>query len=393
MIRFLLLAIAATLCMDCFAAPVFGAESTQASPPGTELATAISTITGVAISPLLGVSAVGAWKYAHANTPEARKKLPWYAQPWFWIPAFVIIGICALKDTFGLTIPTALKKPFDILEIAEHKISGMIVAGTFVPMVALVFHATGADTQSLTTHRHAFLAVIGQSWIYNCLSVLVLMAAYVVVFLAGNSINILILLSPFSTVDVALKSFRLFLLSTVTITAFVNPYVGAAWAVVLIVAAYFIAGWSFRLSHFGLSFVWDFFTVRRRRFAPDKTANWMFLGRQTGEVPIRTYGKFFRDAGNNFVFNYRPWLVFPEKRLTLPAANYVVGKGLIYSEIIQIEGKQTVPVMLLPWRYRSHEDELAAIYGFHCVRETGLLAAFAWLKEFMGFKPEQKSAG
>src|SRR5271165_4873672 len=81
--------------------------------PGVQMAQAVSTITGVAISPLLGASAVGAWKYFETHGKAARDKLPWYAQPWFWAPAFLLVGICALKDTFGMAAPAPLKKPFD----------------------------------------------------------------------------------------------------------------------------------------------------------------------------------------------------------------------------------------------------------------------------------------
>jgi hypothetical protein len=41
--------------------------------------------------------------------------------------------------------------------------------------------------------------------------------------------------------------------------------------------------------------------------------------------------------------------------------------------------------MLLPPRYRSHEYELVAIYGLTDVRDTGLLAAWAWIKSMLGF--------
>ena len=54
------------------------------SSPGLDAAQAISTITGVAISPLLGVSAVGAWQWFKC-APEKRARLSWYAQPWFWL--------------------------------------------------------------------------------------------------------------------------------------------------------------------------------------------------------------------------------------------------------------------------------------------------------------------
>ena len=51
--------------------------------PGVDLAQGISQLTGVAISPLLGVSAVGAWRYHH--TPEAsRHLLPWFCSPYAW---------------------------------------------------------------------------------------------------------------------------------------------------------------------------------------------------------------------------------------------------------------------------------------------------------------------
>jgi hypothetical protein len=45
-------------------------------------------------------------------------------------------------------------------------------------------------------------------WLYNALMVPIAMAAFFIVFLASNAINILILLSPFTTVDAALKGFR-----------------------------------------------------------------------------------------------------------------------------------------------------------------------------------------
>src|SRR5512135_2330037 len=107
-----LLAAAVAMAVGCWspsacraAAPEESPSSTAATTPGTELAHAISEITGVAISPLLGVSAVGAWKYLHAQTPQERDRLPWFAQPWFWIPALLLVTACFLKDTVGITAP------------------------------------------------------------------------------------------------------------------------------------------------------------------------------------------------------------------------------------------------------------------------------------------------
>ena len=65
--------------------------------PGVSLAEGVSEITGVAISPLLGVSAVGAWKYWQADE-EMRARLPWYCHPWIWGSGLALLGLCFLKD-------------------------------------------------------------------------------------------------------------------------------------------------------------------------------------------------------------------------------------------------------------------------------------------------------
>ncbi len=364
------------------AAPAQTAPSTNAALPGVELAHAVSEITGVAISPLLGVSAVGAWKYYHAGTPQQRARLPWFAQPWFWIPAFVLVGACFLKDTVGAAAPRVLKKPLDLADAIEHKISGLVATGAFVPLVVAVFPT--APTEAARLGSTGFLAAIDLSWLGNGILVPVAMLAFFFVFLASNAINILILLSPFAAVDTALKGFRLLVLATIPATAFANPWLGAAWALILIGIAYLIAGWSFRLSHFGLVFIWDIVTLRSRRFRPDPSANRMLLARAINRVPARTYGTLRRDETGRLVLQYRPWLVLPRRELILPAGRYHIAKGLFYSQIIRAEDRRNTALMLLPPRYRGHEAALVSIYGLADVRDSGLRAAFAWLKDAVG---------
>jgi hypothetical protein len=264
------------------------------------------------------------------------------------------------------------------------------LAGAFVPLVATVFSSTGVTVPASlnTAGAHGFLAVISPAWFYNSLSVPALIGAFFIVFLASNAINILILLSPFPILDAALNLFRLVLLATVVITAFTNPWLGAVWSLIIILFASLIAGWSFRLSHFGLTFIWDFLTRHARRFTPDPVANSMFLGRKTQGVPIRTYGKLVSERPGSLIFHYHPWLILPRRTLMLPSGQYIVGRGLAYSEILKVEGDRTRSAMLLPPRYRSHEQELVAIYGLAGVRATGLRAAWMWLKEWLGFRAQ-----
>ena len=353
-------------------------------PPGEEICQALSTITGVAISPLLGVATVGVYQYTQAKTDEERAKLPWFASPLFWIPAFIMLAICFAKDTAGTALPTALKKPFDAIELVEHKISGLVATGAFVPIIASVFHSL-KSTEGMA-HPHYFYAMMDFSWLGNAIMIPISMIIFLTVCIASNAINVLILLSPFTTVDAALKSFRLLVLSSVTITALSNPWVGAAWSVVVIIFSYFIAGWSLRLSSFGVVFVWDFFTLRRNRYVPSAQGNRVFLGRKIEKVHARTYGTLVRDEKGTLLFHHRPWLVMPMRTLVLPPGDYVVGKGLFYSEIMKREGSETRPAILLPPRYHTHEQELVNIYGLAGIQDIGLRAAFRWLKELLGFK-------
>ena len=394
---FLLLAVMFALATGCWCphaagtgTPVEPAPSANAAAPGTELAHTISEVTGVAISPLLGVSAVGAWKYFHAQTPQQVARLPWFAQPWFWIPAFVLVTACFLKDTVGIAAPRLLKKPLDVADAIEHKISGLIAIGAFVPLIVAVFPPTESETAVLG--QNGFLAAIDLSWLGNGMLVPVAMITFFIVWLASNAINVLLLLSPFRVMDTALKGFRLLVLLTVTATAFANPLLGAVCALVVIGFAYCIAGWSFRLSHFGLVLVWDFVTHRRSRFVPEKSANRMFLARKLNDVPARSYGKLLRDAKGSLVLIYRPWLVLRERTLVLPEGSYAISRGLLYSQIVKVGGLGLTSTMLLPPRYRGHEEELVSIYGLAGVRDAGLRAAFRWLKESLGFKAQPQAA-
>jgi hypothetical protein len=332
---------------------------------------------------LLGVGAVGAWQYYRADTPEEKARLHWYSNPAFWVPALLLVTLCFIKDTAGTALPTALKKPLDVAEAIENKISGLIAVGAFVPVAASIFEMSSADGASLSALG---FAAIDLSWLANGILVPLSMIAFMFVFLASNAINVLILLSPFTTVDVGLKLFRTAVLGTVVGTSMINPWFGALWSLIIIAVAYLISGWSFRLTHFGLAYIWDFVSWRCKRFTPDANANRVFLSRKINEAPARTYGTLVRDSNGNLVLHYRPWLVLPERTLALPHGRFEVGRGLFYSEILRVEGEAAKTLILLPPRYSGHEDELAAVYGLGGVREIGLRAAWAWCKSMFAVR-------
>jgi len=364
------------------------APSTQASTnapvakptPGVEAAQAISTITGVAISPLLGVGALGAVKYF--RTPEAaRSKLPWFARPWFWVPALVLVGLVGLKDLLGTTAPTILKKPFDVAEVFENKISALIVAGAFVPFVASIF---GSISEDGSMAAEMGLASINGASLLNALVVPLALAAFFVVWMVSHVINVLILISPFGSVDALLKLARFCLLSIVAVSALANPYLGAAVSLVVILVACFLAGWSMRLMVFGNVFAWDFLTFRHARIAVGETAERAFTARRIQKVPVRTCGRVRRDEHWRLVFEYRPWLLLPRRTLVLPEGDFSVGRGLLHPQVLHLKDGVATRVLTLPPRYRTHEELFAKAYGMAGVQEVGLIkgvkAFWSWLK-------------
>jgi hypothetical protein len=358
-------------------------------PPGVGIAQTLSTVTGVAISPLLGVSAIGCYQWSKATTDEQKAKLPWFASPLFWVPAFLMIAACFVKDSAGIALPPGLKKPFDAMETIEHKISGLVATGAFVPiMVNIIREANSTGGQPTLSLASIGCATIDfHAIFYDVLMTPIAMAAFFVVFLASNALQILILISPFGALDAALKTFRTALLASVAASAWMNPWMGAAWALIILFISYFIAGWSFRLSHFGVVFLWDFCTGRKARFRPDTKENKLFLSRKINKVPARTYGKLYRNDKGELVLHYHPWLILPPRTMILPEGKYETGRGLFYSEILRVDGDSAKTVILLPPRYLGHEEEVAKIYNFAGTRDVGIRAAWGWFKSLFAGKP------
>ena len=402
----------ALLSLQLFLSPLLAKDKAQQSPsskpvttaskaPGAEVAKTLSTVTGVAISPLMGTAALGAYKYFEAeDTPEAKAALPWYAQVKFWLPALLIVGLCALKDCGGIVVPPGLKKPFDVLETLENKMSGLVAAGAVVPMtmdslskmIVADVHTHGPLSSGLATIT---MGAIDVSWALNLLMVPLGVAVFFIVWMASHTIHVLILLSPWGPVDAFLKGLRTSLIGLLAMTAAINPWLGALLSLLIIVLAYFIAGWSFRLTVFGSIFCWDFLTGKQARHDPKSAPNWVFSGSLMNNegVPVRSYGQWRRGEGEQagrWLFSYRPWLIGKTREVCIDPAHCELGRGFFYSSIRVEKGTW----LTLSPRYRGHEDELVSLYQISGgVKPAGLRKAWSVLKElFTGHEVNRQSA-
>ncbi|MBN8246944.1 MAG: hypothetical protein J0L84_05815 [Verrucomicrobia bacterium] len=354
-------------------------EFKKQSALGMKAAESLSQVTGVAISPLMGMGALGAWKFYKA-TPAERGGLPWYAQPWFFGTALLIVGLCMAKDAVGPVVPSALKKPLDVLELFENKASAILATGVIVPIALELFEQMKPHTSAALDLAGGHFAAANLAWLGGLIAVPVALFIFGVVWLVSHTVNVLILISPFATVDAALKSFRAAVLGSVTATGFLGERLGAAWSLIVVLVCVLLAPWAFRTVVFGTLFAWDLVTFRRRRFAPSGQGNWMFTSRPLGAAPTRTYGRMLRSDSGRLEFVWRPWLVFPARTERVPEGRYLVGRGFIHSEILRQDGERATDVFNLPPRCNGHEEALAQIYALDEVRPVGLRAAWAWLR-------------
>ena len=85
--------------------------------------------------------------------------------------------------------------------------------------------------------------------------------------------------------------------------------------------------------------------------------------------------------------------------LRLPKQGLVVGRGLLYPEILQIEPStgESRSLLVLPPRYRTHEEAMAGVYGLEGVRDVGLLkgpqSRLGLAETPLWFPPEDQAGG
>ena len=379
------------------AKPAAPARAADKPVVGTQIAATLTQITGIAISPMLGVSALGAYKWWRADSPEQKAALPWYAQPQYWLTGLIIVAAVALKDGAGAALPPGWKKPLDVAETVENKLSGLVAAGAVIPftldtLTSVLAPGGGGHGELLGSTGLAMiqLGAIDGATVLNVLLAPFAIAVFLLVWFTAHAINVLILLSPWGAVDAALKSFRLSVLGLLGVTHFMPPWAGILCSVVVIVISYFLAGWAFRLTTYGTIFCWDFFTFRRRRFDPDEKENKVFAGKGLKDTPLRTYGRIARTPEGKLRFRYRPWLVLPEKQVELSDHPLAVGRGLFYPTIEATIGEEERTIILLPPRYRGHEEAFARACGIDELTDVGLRRAWGVIVELCGFNSRRR---
>ena len=360
-----------------------GRELLAVSGQSQGLAQALSQTTELAISPLLALTAMSAWRWWHTDA-AARGQLSFFAQPWFWGPAVVVLLLILFKEVVIARIPGA-KKPLDALQLLENKVSGLLASPLAIGALAWAFQRAmqGLSAQQVTgllvgtawagTGDVSSAALPeGLTWVFAILGATVV---YGSVWLASHTLNVLILLSPFGLVDNALKLLRFGLLVTVSLLSRWFPTLGAMLCALLVVLAVLCAGFSYRLMRFGWSFVVGLFR------APVDVASAGRVFVYSGPalpLPVRTNGWLAMREGQ-LVFRYRRAFVLP-REVPVPGA-LRIERGVLHPVVLDERGR--LAFRLTP-RARGREADVARVLGGLPIDDLPLLRGLkglgAWLR-------------
>ncbi len=362
----------------------FAKEAGDLHGAGAIVANQVAEVTGVSLSPVVGMSALGAWRWY--RTPETqRARLPWHQQPWFWGAGLLLLAMTFLADK----VP-GLRTVVKSVRLYENKVFGLLAAAVMLENVvgmaaAPVAAAGGAALRvlapvALAADGAGGLAAAAPSALsaagVGVLGLLVIGA----VWLLGHAIDVLVLVSPFAPLDLLLRAVRNGTLVILAAAAALSPTLGAALAVPVILVALLLAGWTFRLCVFGAVMSADF--LRCHRVVPAAGEPIAAFATNLPGVPRRSYGRVELAAGGA-AFSWRPWLVLGRRGVPLPGPG-ALGVGLVSPVLLAGPANGSLELARLPPRYRGAEIAAARALGGLPVVDVplvrGLKAAWARMR-------------
>ena len=351
----------------------------------------ITDTTMTAMSPLLVVSAQGAWDYFSADT-SARAGLPWYTSPWLWGTLLGLGLLFTLNTVIGNTVPL-LKTPMNVVEEYENKVTGFLIG---LPMVltrlfpdlevpATMQTVSTAGAGPTVMEAGVLPVAVAGPMAAALIAVPVVVACYFFVWLTFHTAHVISLVSPFAIVDTSLKFTRLGLVGLIAGLSFLSPMLAVGLCAAIIVVSYFIAGWSFRLLVFGTILSWDLLLFRHRRFNSEGSSVRGFLCREIDGTPLRSYGCLEREANGACTFHYRPWLVMPRRSVTFGPDSVAVQRGILSPIVLESNAAQRRNLLRLRPSFRGHEEAVAQKLKAGEVEDhavtRGIRQAIAWLKD------------
>ena len=392
-----LMAIVVTFAVTAVAQVSDDQQTQNALKGGENVSTALETVTSTAISPLVGVCAVGAWQYYH--TPKLqRDRLPLMQKPKFWIPILLLLALIFLKDTFGGFAPL-IKKPLDAVEV-------LFVNHAALVLVAVPFVLNQVSrVMDFTSWRELIARIVGGPVVYAAtpasfathpaisaataaLYIVVGLIVTCIVWLVGQAFDVMILISPFPLLDLLLKIVRIMILALLAVTALISPKLGLLLSLVIVVVSLWLFGWALRMSIFGAVFAWSLLRLltAARQVTLERGARVPAFSARVSRLPQRTYGHLSLGDDGTLLFCYRRLLLGPQKRISVGRSDgFAVGQGVFFPTIvmpISTSERNQVRFRLLPV-FRGAEEGIRSCLGMSEVRDLRWTKGFREFWKFM----------
>ena len=369
---------------------------------GEIIAEEISKATGCAISPILGISVLGAYTY-YTTPVKERGRVPWHAKPEFWGPLLVVLLGIILKDSSKIALPKIIIMPLDAIEtLLEKNVSATL--GLLVILSSIT--GKGFEQLQLAGHDLSFsvltsayaaesvnsAAATSSSGLFELgiLSILVTVV-FGLVWVVSQSFNFLMFLCPFSWLDLLLATFKNLIVALLVGAYLINPFLGLFVSCVIILISLFLFARSYRFVIFGTIFSSDILFKKSRKHEIESSRIKAFAGSILADVPPLSYGSLtVQDA--MLVFHYKPWLFMPSKSITTSyrCDHCDAGIGAL-SPVIITPGKNfdtDLTLFRLRPLYHSHENRVAELLGLNGVRDVAFGKTFRdgyrWLAEQLG---------
>lgn len=322
------------------------------------IATAAAQVTGLAVSPLLVLVAIGLGDFLELGAFDAAPgTLPLHANPWLLGPCALVLLLLGLKKFAAPAIPLPARKLLDAAEYFEAKLSALLAAGVLLPAIASsVAAATAGSADPAPAPAAAMLGFHGGT----LLSAAAVVCLFACVWVMFHMVEALTVLSPFAVVDAVLVTARLLVLAAIGLALLISPYLACALCLPIIVVACLVAGWCVRLDLFVLSVAGDL--LLRRDGARDAGTGRLraFLASRAHGAPIRTMGHL-EPAPGGMAFTYRPFFVMPSRRIAIASERTLLVRGLLWSTLR--DGRAHRAIAAIPPRYQAHHAEVARRYA------------------------------
>ena len=362
-----------------------GLEQTETLTQSMAVSEALTRITGTAIYPVFGLAFLGAWDHFHGVQV-------WYATPYLYIPLIFVMFLDFLKNTLGIALGPFKK----IADIAFHALDFLNAhLGLFmsIGIAANSFYTPVQDTATAMLNTVLPVAEAANTGLSELpvTSLLLLFfaglcgaAIYLVLWIVTHSFALLILLSPFSSLDALLRGFQFSAVFLLGLAFLIFPPLAVLIASAYIGVALLLFRWCWSYFNFASTMLTVFLFKRGKSTLDLEKGIHCFSDDGLTGCPERSKGLLRME--NNQLFFQQNTLFGHPKVYPISKEQLVLQSGVLYPTLLRRTEEDTEVVLVFTARVRGREQQLSDKIG--CSVEANTLAR--GLKEGLQYIQKQR---